>query len=50
MNAPGEDGKVRLSFNDLIALAERQDAEVAVPLRIVNYRLNSVFTEALSAD
>ena len=46
----GEDGKVRLSFNDLIALAERQNAEVAVPLRIINYRLNSVFTEALSAD
>jgi len=46
----GEDGVVRLSFNDLIALAERQGAPVAVPLRVVNFRLNSVFEEALAAE
>ena len=43
-----EEGTVRLSFNDLIALAERQDTNVALPLRVINHRLESVFTEALS--
>ena len=45
----GEDGRVHLSFNDLIALAKRQDAAVSVALRIINFRLNSVFGEALAA-
>lgn len=45
-----EDGRVRLSFNDLIALAKRQGADIALPLRVIDFRLKSVFEEALSPD
>ena len=41
------EGKVHLSFNDLIAMAERQDVAKSIPLRVINYRLNKVFSEAL---
>ena len=43
-------GGVNLSFNDLPALARRQDAEVALALRVINFRLNSVFDDALSGS
>ena len=41
-------GRVFLSFNDLLALAERQDVPKRLPLRVINFRLNSVFSEALA--
>lgn len=43
-------GQVNLSFNDLMALAERQNAGKSAALRVINYRLKSVFTEALGLD
>ena len=42
-----ENGKVTLSFNDLLTLAERQGVKKSIPLRVVNFRLNQVFSEAL---
>ena len=44
-----EQGVVHLSFNDLLNLAERQQVPKRLPLRVVNFRLNSVFSEALDA-
>ncbi len=41
------DGNVFLSFNDLLELARRQQIDIPIPLRIVNFRLNSVFRDAL---
>ena len=43
-------GQVYLSFNDLIALAERQDVKKSPALRVINYRLESVFSEALELN
>lgn len=43
-----DEGKVHLSFNDLLALAERQGVAKSIPLRVINYRLNKVFGEALA--
>ena len=43
-------GQIKLSFNDLLALARRQEAKVALALRVVNFRLNSVFSDALSEE
>ena len=40
-------GDVKLSFNDLLSLAERQGVGVSIPLRVISYRLNKVFSEAL---
>jgi uncharacterized protein (DUF302 family) len=40
-------GMVHLSFNDLLALAERQGVAKSIPLRVISYRLNKVFSEAL---
>ena len=45
-----DDGQVYLSFNDLLALAERQDAKKSPALRVINSRLKSVFGEALQLD
>ncbi|WP_170287220.1 DUF302 domain-containing protein [Halioglobus maricola] len=42
-------GVVRLSFNDLLALARRQQVSIAPALRVINFRLNKVFEEALLA-
>ncbi len=42
-----ENEQVYLSFNDLLALAERQDVGKSVALRVINYRLNKIFTTAL---
>jgi len=43
-------GDVKLSFNDLLAIAERQGVARSFPLRVVNYRLNSVFSGALEKN
>lgn len=40
-------GDVKLSFNDLVAIAERQGVGASIPLRVITYRLNKVFSEAL---
>lgn len=40
-------GDVKLSFNNLLAIAERQGVAKSIPLRVINYRLNKVFSEAL---
>ena len=42
-----ENQQVHLSFNDLLALAERQAVSKSIALRVINYRLNKLFTEAL---
>ncbi|CAA0121124.1 Uncharacterised protein [Halioglobus japonicus] len=43
-------GGVNLSFNDLLALAERQGVTKALALRVINFRLNQVFSDALASD
>lgn len=40
-------GKTYLSFNDLFVLAERQEAKKSMALRVINYRLKSMFEAAL---
>ena len=45
-----ETGAVRASFNDLLALAERQQARKSPALRVINYRLTSTFEGALESD
>lgn len=42
-----EAGAVRVSFNDLIAIAERQAAPKTMALRVINRRLGSTFSGAL---
>jgi len=42
-----EDRYVHVAFNDLLAVAERQGVSKSIPLRIINWRLKSTFTEAL---
>ncbi len=42
------DGNNFLSFNDLLALAERQEASKSIALRVINYRLNKTFSSALT--
>jgi uncharacterized protein (DUF302 family) len=42
-----EQGVTHLSFNDLLALAERQDVKKALALRVVTRRLDTVFRQAL---
>ena len=42
-----ETGVVRVSFNDLLAIAERQGVPKTVALRVINYRLKSTFGGAL---
>jgi uncharacterized protein (DUF302 family) len=42
-----DSGQVNLSFNDLLAIADRQGVSKSIPLRVINYRLNSVFEAAL---
>ena len=43
-------GRTHLSFNDLVALAERQDTGKSIALRVVNFRLKKTFADALSGD
>ena len=41
------EGNVRVSFNDLLALADRQQVSGGVALRVINWRLSSTFSDAL---
>lgn len=43
-------GRVYLSFNDLLALADRQGVKKSLALRVINFRLSKVFGDALSAE
>ena len=40
-------GTVRVSFNDLLALADRQGVPKSLALRVINRRLKATFSEAL---
>ena len=40
--------KVHLSFNDLLLIAERHDANKSIALRIIDFRLNRTFSGALN--
>jgi uncharacterized protein (DUF302 family) len=42
-----EKGTVRVTFNNLLALAERQQESGGIPLRLINRRINKTFSEAL---
>ena len=39
---------VHLSFNDLLRVAERQDVNKSLPLRVIDFRLSRTFSDALS--
>ena len=39
---------VHLSFNDLLLVAERQDANKSIALRVIDFRLSRTFSDALS--
>lgn len=43
-------GQIKLSFNDLLALAERQGVKKAIALRVINYRLKKTFGDALAGN
>jgi uncharacterized protein (DUF302 family) len=45
-----ETGAVKVSFNDLLALADRQQAGKSPALRVINHRLTSTFGAALESD
>ena len=45
-----ETGAVKASFNDLLAIAERQGVPKAPALRVINRRLNSTFRAALEQE
>lgn len=45
-----ETGEVKASFNDLLALAERQQVRKSPALRVINHRLTSTFETALESD
>ena len=40
-------GAVHVTFNDLLALAERQQVSAGIPLRVINRRIRKTFSEAL---
>mgnify|MGYP006097397727 CR=1 FL=1 len=40
-------GGGHLSFNDLLAIADRQDVSKNIPLRVISFRLSKAFTPAL---
>jgi uncharacterized protein (DUF302 family) len=42
-----ENGTVHVTFNDLLALAERQGVSTGLPLRIINRRIRETFSAAL---
>lgn len=42
-----EGGIVHVTWNDLLALAERQQVSVGIPLRVINQRLKKTFSDAL---
>lgn len=43
-------GRAHLSFNDLLALADRQRVPKALALRVINSRLSKVFEDALAKE
>ena len=43
-----DQGVVHLSFNDLLSVAERQQVGNSIPLRVIEFRLNKSFSNALS--
>ena len=43
-------GRINVSFNDLLALAERQRVKKAAALRVINYRLKKTFGDALASN
>jgi uncharacterized protein (DUF302 family) len=45
-----EDGKIKVSSNDLLELAERQKADKTIALRVINFRLKSTFKAALKPE
>ena len=45
-----KEGTVHISFNDLIALAKRQGVDVNIPLRVIDFRLNSLFESVAATD
>ena len=45
-----ESGAVSVSFNDLLAIAERQEVSKSLALRVINRRLSSTFEAALESD
>ena len=45
-----ETGAVKASFNDLLAVAERQEVRKSPALRVINRRLSSTFEGALESD
>ena len=40
-------GTVQVSYNDLLDVADRQNVKKNFALRVINYRLNSIFSNAL---
>ena len=42
-----DSGTVHVTFNDLLALADRQKVSGGIPLRLINRRLKKTFSEAL---
>ena len=44
------EGRTHLSFNDLLALADRQQVSKALVLRVIDFRLSKTFEDALSKD
>ncbi|MFK8043127.1 DUF302 domain-containing protein [Congregibacter sp.] len=45
-----QEGVTHLSFNDLLALAERQGVSKAPALRVINFRLKKTFGDALAVE
>ncbi|WP_188109699.1 DUF302 domain-containing protein [Pseudohalioglobus sediminis] len=43
-------GQIKLSFNDLLALAERQGVKKTIALRVINFRLKKTFGDALAGN
>ena len=41
-------GNVHLSYNDLLAIADRQSVDKAIALRVIDYRLSKTFSSALT--
>ncbi len=45
-----EQGLTHLLFNDLLAIADRQQTPKAIALRIIGYRLTKIFHDALAPN
>lgn len=43
-----EEGAIHVTFNDLLALAERQGVSGGLPLRVINRRMRETFSDALA--